>query len=161
ALPPPDQLAAFYRIWARKESYLKARGGGLSISLTATCVTFDPYPTPRMLDLRDLPAAERQYSSVDLAAVPGYAAALTVAGPADPAGGDPLGHHARIDVLDVQRLDAIGVVAAELQDVIARPGEVPDVRPLEDHLPIDEREEAIDLRPGLDERADVVVEAGP
>src|SRR6478735_8475962 len=61
----------------------------------------------------------------------------------------------------MQRLDAIGVVAAELQDVIARPGEVPDVQPLEDHLPIDEREEAIDLRPGLDERADVVVEAGP
>jgi 4'-phosphopantetheinyl transferase len=83
ALPSPDQLAAFYRIWARKESYLKARGGGLSISLTATHVTFDPHPTPRMLDLRDLPAAERHYSSVDLAAVPGYASALTVAGPAD------------------------------------------------------------------------------
>jgi 4'-phosphopantetheinyl transferase len=80
ALPPQDQLDAFYRIWARKESYLKVRGGGLSISLTATCVTFDPYPIPRMLDLRGLPEDERHYSSVDLVTVPGYTAALTVSG---------------------------------------------------------------------------------
>jgi 4'-phosphopantetheinyl transferase len=33
ALPPPEQPAAFVRTWVRKEAYVKARGGGLTIPL--------------------------------------------------------------------------------------------------------------------------------
>jgi 4'-phosphopantetheinyl transferase len=75
-----ERVAVFYRLWARKESYLKARGDGLGAPLTRICVTLEPFPVPRVLKAEGLPGETGQYASVDLGAVSGYAGALTVAG---------------------------------------------------------------------------------
>ena len=38
ALPPHERPSALYRVWVRKEAYLKARGDGLSVDLRGFCV---------------------------------------------------------------------------------------------------------------------------
>lgn len=80
ALPTDEQPAAFFRCWTRKESYIKARGEGLSMPLDRFTVSLDAG-----LDVTFDPdeAAERaRWSIQGLAIDPGYSAALTVAAPA-------------------------------------------------------------------------------
>lgn len=48
ALPPDEQRAAFFRCWTRKEAYIKARGGGLSIPLGSFRVSLAPGEPPRL-----------------------------------------------------------------------------------------------------------------
>lgn len=46
AAPPDEQTALFYRLWTRKESYLKATGEGMSRPLSSFAVL----PVPRLPD---------------------------------------------------------------------------------------------------------------
>jgi 4'-phosphopantetheinyl transferase len=52
-VPPGDRLAAFYRLWTRKEAYLKARGEGIATGLRDVSVTFTAEATSPVLDRRD------------------------------------------------------------------------------------------------------------
>ena len=71
-----ERDATFYRLWARKEAYLKATAEGLAGSLAA----FDA------LRLRP-PAGGTGWEFADVDAGPGYAAALAVAPPGYSPGG--------------------------------------------------------------------------
>jgi 4'-phosphopantetheinyl transferase len=74
-LPPAARPAAFFRIWTRKEAYVKGIGKGLSMPLTA-------------VDVRESPIAVRRAGGApqpawvcrDLDVAPGYAAAVAAEG---------------------------------------------------------------------------------
>jgi len=80
ALPESAQTEAFFHCWTRKEAYIKARGGGLSIGLSSFAVSLAPDqltnlsiachdgPEPGRWSLRALPPGA------------GYVAALTAEG---------------------------------------------------------------------------------
>lgn len=80
ALPAPEQLAAFYRGWTRKEAFIKARGLGLSLPLDQFDVTLQGDVPPQLLATRDDPAEAERWRLCDLPCPAGYAAALVVAG---------------------------------------------------------------------------------
>jgi 4'-phosphopantetheinyl transferase len=80
ALPPEQQLRAFFTCWTRKEAYMKARGLGLAIPLDSFEVTLAPTEPPRLLDL---PYAE-EWVLYDLQPSQDYAAALAVPAPTGP-----------------------------------------------------------------------------
>ncbi|MCA8962447.1 MAG: 4'-phosphopantetheinyl transferase superfamily protein, partial [Planctomycetes bacterium] len=61
SLPKSERLPAFYRCWARKEAYLKARGGGLTTPLDQFAVTLLPGV-----------ASEIVWTDVDPAGHPGW-----------------------------------------------------------------------------------------
>ncbi len=48
-VPSSERLPAFYRCWTRKEAYIKAKGRGLSISLSSFDVAFAPAEFPTLL----------------------------------------------------------------------------------------------------------------
>ena len=79
-LPDAEQLVAFYRIWTRKEAYLKALGLGLSHPLQGFAVAAADLADGRILDVASgrLLAGWRVHP---LAAGEGYAACLACEGP--------------------------------------------------------------------------------
>lgn len=78
--PETDRIEAFFKLWARKEAVLKACGEGLL--LPATCVDVSsPFGDERTWITRIREARpEGEYRLTDVAAAPGFAAALAVAG---------------------------------------------------------------------------------
>jgi 4'-phosphopantetheinyl transferase len=80
SLAPQLRPAAFFRCWTRKEAYIKARGGGLSIPLGQFDVTLDPESEAALLATRDDPAEADRWSLYNLEVGEGYQAALAVAG---------------------------------------------------------------------------------
>lgn len=80
ALPPEQHADAFFNCWSRKESYIKARGEGLSRPLDKFDVTLAPNEPARLLATRDEPEAVQRWSLHAFPIADGYKAALTVEG---------------------------------------------------------------------------------
>jgi len=79
ALAPDARREAFFRIWTRKEAYVKARGEGLSYPTRSFTVSCGRAGNALLHDERDEHAPERWHVS-DIEAPPGFAAALAIEG---------------------------------------------------------------------------------
>jgi len=79
ALAPDARREAFFRIWTRKEAYVKARGEGLSYPTRSFTVSHDGDDNALLHDERDERAQDRWRVS-GLEAPPGFAAALATEG---------------------------------------------------------------------------------
>jgi 4'-phosphopantetheinyl transferase len=80
ALAPELRLEAFYRCWTRKEAYIKARGGGLSIPLGSLDVALEPNKPAALLAVRDNAENAGNWSLLNIDLDEGYQAALVVEG---------------------------------------------------------------------------------
>ena len=80
ALPPAQRGFAFYRIWTRKEAWIKLRGGGLAIPLASFSVSAGEQAA--LLAVDGVADAGRRWALVDLSAEMGAPAALAVEGAA-------------------------------------------------------------------------------
>ena len=80
ALPKEIQQRAFFTCWARKESFIKAKGGGLTIPLRSFTVSVDSRKPAQLLktdwDENEAP----RWSILDIPVDENYAAALSVMG---------------------------------------------------------------------------------
>ena len=79
ALPRGLQAEGFFRCWTRKEAYIKARGQGLSLPLTEFDVSLAPGEPAKLLSASD-PGEVSRWSLSEIAAAPGYMAAIAVEG---------------------------------------------------------------------------------
>jgi len=79
ALAPDARRDAFFRIWTRKEAYVKARGEGLSYPTRSFTVSHDGDDNALLGDERDERAQDR-WRVAGLEAPPGFAAALATEG---------------------------------------------------------------------------------
>lgn len=80
ALPPADQLAAFYRCWTRKEAYLKGCGSGFAQPADRFDVTLCPGEPPALVAHRGDAGETGRWRLVDLPVPSGYCAALACPG---------------------------------------------------------------------------------
>ncbi len=80
ALPPEARQTAFYRIWTRKEAWIKLRGDGLAIPLASFSVSAGAEAA--LLRVTGVADASRRWVLVDLSARIGAPAALAVEGDA-------------------------------------------------------------------------------
>jgi 4'-phosphopantetheinyl transferase len=71
ALPREEKQPTFYRVWTRKEAYLKARGEGIATGLRDISVSFKEGPITTVTDRRDASAATWRLHALPLPA--GYA----------------------------------------------------------------------------------------
>jgi 4'-phosphopantetheinyl transferase len=79
-LPASCRQEAFFRCWTRKEAYIKARGGGLSIPLHGFDVSLRPGEPARLLSTSWDPEESSRWSLGDIPTVPGYEAAVAIEG---------------------------------------------------------------------------------
>ncbi len=80
SLPPDERMAAFYRCWTRKESFIKALGEGLFMPLDAFDVSLGVDTAQALLACRHSSGNLAQWSIVPLTLDETCAAALTVEG---------------------------------------------------------------------------------
>ena len=76
ALSEDRKIEAFFNLWTRKEACLKATGEGIGESLDKVEVAFLPGEPARLLTANGEPDPAPPWTLFDLAAAPGYAAAL-------------------------------------------------------------------------------------
>lgn len=80
-LPQPERSAAFYRIWTRKEAWLKATGEGISESLPEVEVSFHDNEPARMVRLFGDEQAAAQWGLWDLRVADGFSGAVALPAP--------------------------------------------------------------------------------
>ena len=78
ALPDTQKLQGFYNCWTRKEAYIKARGGGLSIPLDRFSVSLKPGEPAVLLNPVSDPEDAKHWDIRHLHPAPGYVGALAV-----------------------------------------------------------------------------------
>ena len=81
ALPADQRPVAFFRLWTRKEAWLKATGEGLAGGLDRVEVSFLPGESARFLDLPPGRETVADWSLHDLAVPDGFVAAVAVQSP--------------------------------------------------------------------------------
>jgi 4'-phosphopantetheinyl transferase len=74
------RLESFFACWTRKEAYLKARGMGLSASMSKFVVSVSATEPPRLLADRESPGEVDRWTFCAVHAGPGYAGAVAVEG---------------------------------------------------------------------------------
>jgi 4'-phosphopantetheinyl transferase len=79
-LPDDIQQSAFFACWTRKEAYIKARGGGLSIPLDGFDVSVEPNEPAALLEVRNDRGEPLRWSMVELQPAQGYRGALVAHG---------------------------------------------------------------------------------
>ncbi len=79
-LPQDIRMQAFFNAWARKEACVKAMGDGLHIGLSDFAVTLAPDEPARLLYSNDKRLAPERWHLHALNVLPGYAAAVALAG---------------------------------------------------------------------------------
>jgi 4'-phosphopantetheinyl transferase len=80
ALDPETQTRAFFTCWTRKEAYIKAKGGGLSIPLQDFEVSLAPGEKAALLWHRTDPKETRRWQFEEISVIDGYAATAAVEG---------------------------------------------------------------------------------
>lgn len=75
ALPEPQRTEAFFNCWTRKESYIKARGMGLSLPLHSFSVTLTPGEPAALIRVDGDPTAPQRWTMTAFPVSEGYAAA--------------------------------------------------------------------------------------
>jgi 4'-phosphopantetheinyl transferase len=80
-LPAAERIAAFFRCWTRKEAFIKLLGAGLAFPLDEFDVSLLPDLPARLLGLHGDAEAAKRFSMREIAAPPGYFAAVVVEGP--------------------------------------------------------------------------------
>jgi 4'-phosphopantetheinyl transferase len=75
-LPAAEKIAAFFHCWSRKEAYIKAMGGGLSIPLDSFRMTLQPGVAARMVSLGGSADAAEGWTLHDFDPAPDYAGAI-------------------------------------------------------------------------------------
>jgi 4'-phosphopantetheinyl transferase len=83
ALPAPERVGAFYRLWACKEAYGKAVGDGVTAALEGLVVELPPEDEavrPRPVRGRADEGTGRSWTLAELDGLPGYRAAVAVEG---------------------------------------------------------------------------------
>ena len=78
ALPEQERDQAFFRCWTRKEAYVKARGGGLSIPLNEFQVEVEPASTATLLRSTSAPEEVARWQLYDLQPAPDFIGAVCV-----------------------------------------------------------------------------------
>jgi 4'-phosphopantetheinyl transferase len=75
-LPAAEKNTAFFNCWARKEAYIKAMGGGLSIALDSFQVTLRPGAAARMVSIAGSHEAARRWTLHEFTPAPDCAGAI-------------------------------------------------------------------------------------
>lgn len=78
-LPDGEKNNAFFNCWARKEAYIKAMGGGLSIPLDSFRVTLRPGAGARMVSIGGSQEEGRHWTLHEFTPAPEYAGAIAYA----------------------------------------------------------------------------------
>jgi 4'-phosphopantetheinyl transferase len=77
-LPRYETTPSFFKLWTRKEAWLKATGEGITESLREIEVSFCPGESPRFLNIKGSIGEAEAWALHDLSPAPGFAAALAI-----------------------------------------------------------------------------------